>query len=98
MLRPGFHPVEICASEKLLFGAGLRADATDPRASPTERCVVPLGPGLAGAFEELGRRLSSQQDLVAEQYEQRQDNRPTHQGNHNDGNCQDIQLNGLLSA
>ncbi len=56
-LRPGFRSIEITASETLLYEAGLLADAIDPRLFPPERCVVPLGPGLVGAFEELGRRL-----------------------------------------
>ena len=56
-LRPGFRSVEIAASEKLLCEAGLLEEAIDPRAFPPERCVVPLGPGLVGAFEELARRL-----------------------------------------
>jgi AraC family ethanolamine operon transcriptional activator len=56
-LRPGFRSVEITASEKLLHEAGILADAIHPPALPPERCVVPLGPGLVGAFEELARRL-----------------------------------------
>jgi len=56
-LRPGFRSVEITASEELLYGAGLLADAIDPRAFPPERCALPLEPALVGAFEELAGRL-----------------------------------------
>jgi AraC-like DNA-binding protein len=56
-LQPGFRSIEIHASEELLHEAGLLAGALDPRAFPPERCVVPLGPGLARAFEELSNGL-----------------------------------------
>jgi AraC family ethanolamine operon transcriptional activator len=56
-LRPGFRSVEITASEELLHEAGLLEDVIDPRAFPPERCVIPLGPGLVGDFEELAKCL-----------------------------------------
>ncbi len=56
-LPPGFRSIEIAASEKLLYRAGLLADVIDPRSFPPESCVLPLGPGLVAAFEELAGPL-----------------------------------------
>ena len=54
-LRPGFRSVEITTSEEFLCEAGLLEDPIDPRAFSPERCVVPLDPGLVGAFDELSK-------------------------------------------